>query len=202
MRKTLSIIVMLLMLAGCTVSNLSAEEVLKKMETAESYSAEAKMAVKNNKSVFYYNLKQFYKQQDKFRVEFYDDYGNLKQTMIYNDGQCAIYHSKIDKPFKTQNFLDAKEHNSFITTFIGYYKEDPEANWSRGKINDDDYYVFRCNMKSNNSFFSSAELYVNSKNAVPKMLCIYGEDGGKTMEVEYKSFKYNVSIDDSMFFIE
>ena len=100
MIRTLSIIVIVVMLVGCTVSSLSPEDVLAKMETAESYWAEARMAVKNNKSVFYYNLKQFYKQQDKFRVEFYDDYGNLKQTMIYNNGQCGIYHDKIDKPLK------------------------------------------------------------------------------------------------------
>ena len=202
MIRTLSIIVIVVMLAGCTVSSLSPEDVLAKMETAESYWAEARMAVKNNKSVFYYNLKQFYKQQDKFRVEFYDDYGNLKQTMIYNNGQCGIYHDKIDKPFKTQNFIDAKEHNSFITTFVGYYNKDPEAKWSKGKINDEEYYVFRCSIENKNSFFSGAELYVSSKNAIPKMLCIYGEDGRKTMEVEYKSFEYNRSFDGSLFFIE
>jgi outer membrane lipoprotein-sorting protein len=59
LQKALSIIIIvILIITGCSASKLSAEETLEKMETAESYSCEAKMAVKNNKSIFYYNLKQ------------------------------------------------------------------------------------------------------------------------------------------------
>jgi len=203
LQKALSIIIIVfLIITGCSASIPSAEKILKKMETAESYSCEAKMAVKNNKSIFYYNLKQYYKQQGKFRVEFYDDYGKLKQTMIYNNGQCAIYHANIDKPFKTQNFADTKEHNSFISAFLTSYRNDPEAKWIKEKIDEEEYYVFQCRVENENRYFRRALLFVNIKNAQPKFLHIFDKDDSKIMEVKYNNFKYNDSLDDSLFNME
>jgi len=203
LQKALSIIIIvILIITGCSASKLSAEETLEKMETAESYSCEAKMAVKNNKSIFYYNLKQYYKQQGKFRIEFYDDYGKMKQTMIYNNGQCGIYHAQIDKPFKTQNFADTKEHNSFISAFLEYYRNDSEAKWTKEEIEEEEYYVFQCKIDKENRYFSRALLFVNVKNAQPKLLYIFDKDGFKTMEVEYNNFQYNASLDDSLFDME
>lgn len=203
LQKALSIIIIVLVvISGCSVSAPTAEKTLEKMETAESYSSEAKMAVKNNKSIFYYNLKQYYKQQGKFRIEFYDDYGELKQTMIYNNGQCGIYHAQIDKPFKTQNFTDTKEHNSFISAFLENYKNDSEAKWTKEKIGDKEYFVFQCKISNENPYFNKAVLFVEMKNALPKFLYILGEDGSKTLEVEYKDFQYNVTLDDSLFDME
>jgi len=203
LQKALSIIIVVfLIITGCSASMPSAEKILEKMETAESYSCEAKMAVKNNKSIFYYNLKQYYKQQGKFRIEFYDDYGELKQTMIYNNGQCGIYHAHIDKPFKTQNFADTKEHNSFISAFLVNYRNDPEAKWTKEKIDEEDYYVFQCRIENENRYFSRAFLLVNVKSAQPKLLYIFDKNDSKTMEVKYKNFKYNDSLDDSLFDME
>ncbi len=203
LQKALSIItIVILIITGCSASKLSAEETLEKMETAESYSCEAKMAVKNNKSIFYYNLKQYYKQQGKFRIEFYDDYGKMKQTMIYNNGQCGIYHAQIDKPFKTQNFADTKEHNSFISAFLVNYRNDPEAKWTKEKIDEEDYYVFQCRIDKENRYFSRAFLLVNVKSAQPQLLYIFDKNDSKTMEVKYKNFKYNDSLDDSLFDME
>ncbi|MGI5998650.1 MAG: germination lipoprotein GerS-related protein [Lutispora sp.] len=203
LQKALSIIIIvILIITGCSASKLSAEETLEKMETAESYSCEAKMAVKNNKSIFYYNLKQYYKQQGKFRIEFYDDYGKMKQTMIYNNGQCGIYHAQIDKPFKTQNFADTKEHNSFISAFLVNYRNDPEAKWTKEKIDEEDYYVFQCRIDKENRYFSRVFLLVNVKSAQPQLLYIFDKNDSKTMEVKYKNFKYNDSLDDSLFDME
>ncbi|SHI98041.1 germination lipoprotein GerS-related protein [Lutispora thermophila] len=203
LQKALSIIIVILVvISGCSVSYPTAEEVLEKIEAAKSYSCEAKMAVKNNKSVFYYNLKQYYMQPEKFRIEFYDDYGELKQTMIYNNGQCGIYHTQIEKPFKAQNFTDTKEHNSFVSVFLENYKKDAEARWTKEKIEDEEYFVFQCKISDGNEYFNTALLFVLMKNAVPRFLYILGEDNSKTMRVEYRDFQYNVTIDDSLFNME
>lgn len=203
LQKVLSIIVIVsLVLAGCMLSAPSAEKVLKKMEDASGYSSEARMAVKNNRSVFYYNLKQYYKKPDKFRIEFYDDNLVMKQIMIYNNGQCGIFHVGIDKPFKSDTFAGTKEHNSFLSAFLENYRNAPDAKWTVEEKDGRDYYVFQCSVAGNNPYFKKALLYVNPKNAQPLLLNVFAEDDSKTLEVEYKTFLYGTETDDSLFDIE
>lgn len=203
LQKTLSIIIILsLIVTGCIATLPSAEKVLKKMEDAESYSSDARMAVKNNKSVFYYNLKQYYKKQGKFRIEFCNDDGVIKQTMIYNNGQCGIFHTDIDKPFKTNNFTDTKEHNSFLQAFIENYKNASDARWDLEVRKDGEFYAYQCSIDNENPYFKRAILLVNPKDAHPILLNIFGEDDSKTLEVEYNNFQYNIALDDLLFNIE
>lgn len=203
LQKALSIIIILsLILTGCLTSIPSAEKVLGKMETAESYSSEARMAVKNNKSIFYYNLKQYYKKPDKFRIEFRDDSEVIKQIMIYNNGQCGIFHADIDKPFMTNNFAETKENNSFLSAFLDSYKNASDAKWDLEKREDEEFYVYRCSIVNGNPYFKRAVLFVNPKDAQPKLLNIFGEDDSKTLEVEYKTFQYDTVFDDLLFNIE
>lgn len=200
LHKALSIIIILsLILTGCMNSIPSAEKILEKMESAESYTSEARMAVKNNKSIFYYNIKQYYKKPDKFRVEFLDDSGVIKQIMIYNKGQCGIFHADIDKPFKTDNFSETKEHNSFLSAFLAYYKNAPDAKCDLEKRDTDELYVYQCSITNGNAYFKRALLYVNSKDAQPKLLNIFGEDDTITLEVDFKNFEYNTSLEDLLF---
>lgn len=203
LKKLLFIILIVsLLLAGCMLSAPSAEKVLKKMEDASGYSSEARMAVKNNKSVFYYNLKQYYKKPDKFRIEFYDDNLVMKQIMIYNNGQCGVFHVGIDKPFKSGTFAGTKEHNSFLSAFLENYKNATDAKWTMEKKDGGDYYVFQCSMAGNNPYFKKALLHVNPKDAQPLLLNIFAEDDSKTLEIEYKTFVYGAELDDSLFDIE
>lgn len=184
---------------GCKAGNLSPEKVLKAMEDINEYTAEATMKVKNNKSVFTYYMKQYYKKQDKFRVEFFDDGGNTNQIIIYNNNQCGIFHTGIKKPFISENFIGSKEYNSFLNEFLNNYKSDENAYMVLNKMEEREFYVLKCKIEKGNSYFKNAELYVDAKTAMPRQLIIYGDDDSKNIEIKYKNFNYNERIEDSIF---
>lgn len=184
---------------GCKVSNLSSQEVLDTMENANAYTSDAIMKVKNNKSIFIYKLKQYYKKQDKFRIEFYDENDNVKQIIIYNNNQCGIFDTSILKPFISENFFGSKEHNSFLKTFLMNYKADERAYVVLDKMEDKEYYIFKCNAEKGNLYFKNIELYADAKTAIPHQLIIYGENNSKTIEIIYKDFTYNNNLDDLLF---
>lgn len=189
-------------LYGCKANNLSSQKVLETMENASSYTAEALMNVQNNKSILIYNMKQYYKKPDKFRIEFYDDSGNIEQIIISNNNRCGVFHVGISKPFISENFNDSKEHNSFLNTFLINYKKDEKAHVVLDKIIDKDYYIFRCAMEKGNSYFENVELYIDAKTAIPQQLLIYGKNNSKNIEIVYKSFSYNDKLNDSIFEIK
>lgn len=189
-------------LYGCKAGNLSSQKVLETMENANSYTAEALMNVQNNKSILTYNMKQYYKKPDKFRIEFYDGSGNIEQIIISNNSRCGVFHAGISKPFISENFIGSKEHNSFLKTFLINYKKDEKAHVVLDKIIDKDYYIFRCTMEKGNSYFENIELYIDAKTAIPQQLLIYGKNNSKNIEIVYKSFSYNDKLNDSIFEIK
>ena len=195
-------ILLCVLLIGCKGGVLSSQEVLDRMGNADTYNSECIMKVQNNKSVFTYNLKQYYKRQDKYRVEFYDDTGGIKQTIIYNDNKCGVFHTGISKPFLSDNFIGTKEHSSFLSAFIANYKEDEKAEEALDTSEGNNYYIFTCNLENQNTYFKKSILRVDAKNAVPKLLIILGDKDNKTIEISYVNFSYNVPIDDSLFSLE
>lgn len=195
-------ILLCMLLTGCKGRTLSSQEVLSRMGDADTYTSESIMKVQNNKSVFTYNLKQYYKRQDKYRVEFYDDTDCIMQTIIYNGNKCGVFHTSISKPFISDNFIGTKEHSSFLSAFIANYKKDEKAEEVMDKSEGNDYYIFTCKLDNQNSYFKKSILKVDAKNAVPKLLTILGENDNKTIEISYANFSYNVPIDDLLFNLE
>ena len=201
-RTILLFLVLVLILSGCRGSNLRPEEVLKTMEGVDQYTTEAIMQVKNNKSVFIYNMRQYYKKRDKLRIEFLDKDGRIDQTIVYNDKQCALFHKNVKKPFIRDNFDDSKEYISFLGEFLRNYRFDEEAYIRLEKEGEEELYVLRCNIERENPYFKYAELYADVKRAIPQKLIIYGDDDSKNIEVIYENFKINQDIDDTIFDID
>lgn len=193
---------MTFILFSCKASKKSPEQILEVLENANTYTAEGIMNVKNNKSIFTYNMKQYYKKPGKIKIDFYNDDGSLIQSIIYNNGQCEIFHIGITKPYLCENFTDTKDYNSSLNTFLKNYRADERAYVEIKNCDGKECYSYKCSIINGNSYFNSSELIIDAITEVPGELIIYGSDGSKTIAIAYKNFAYNEDLDDSIFDIK
>ncbi len=189
----------LLLLTGCKMDKKTPEEILGILENAEAYTGECIMSVRNNKSTFTYIMKQYYKKPDKEKMVFYNEDSAVTQIVIFNKGQWEIHHIGINEPYIYENYIESKEYNSSLKTFIADYRVDEKAMAELKSYNGEKCYCYSCDIRKNNDYFKRAELVLNASTANPVKITIYAADGKETIAILYQSFSYNKDLEDSLF---
>lgn len=200
----LLIILCILALAGCKepTNEEIYYEVQKNFNSMDSYECVADIVLYTQDLVSTYKSRHVYKMPDKYIIEVLDPPDSKGCTTIYNGNNAWFYHPQINQSMLIKNFNNSMEENTFIGYFYKTSLTGESAKLGSDTIDDQDYLTILVEIPGNNNYRKSEKIWIHKKNLIPYKLSIFDNKGNITVEVEYSSFEYNISLDKKEFSIK
>ena len=189
-------------LFGCSSTVSKEEKIIKKLKGLNSYSCNAIVKVKNNKSIMKYELKHYYKKNIGFRLEVAKPEDLKGQILIYKANEVFLYNPVSNNVLAIDDSNGMFGYHTILGTFLQYYDEH-----NVDEIKDENYKNFECftyrfTLTNSNIYMYQVRCFVNKENGLPVKMDILDKDGNKTTEVEYVDFALNPRIDNEIFELE
>lgn len=195
--KIVSLGIILLFLVSCS-SGGDCYESHKKLMDMKSYSSEADIIVNGNKSSSTYKVKQIVQDSGNIKLETIEPKELKGKKVVYSNNKWKVYHPLIDEIVEFDALRDIDE-----IIYMGIIQKkflmsedlkEKVVNKSGQKCIE-----FKAKLPNQNSHRNYAKLYVGEKDSIPVLLEIYDEKDKVSVEVRYKNFKYNPSINKGEF---
>lgn len=197
MKRIAFIILMSMLLTSCSGKNEN-YNANKKIAEMTTYKARAEIIVYGTKENAKYLVNQYYKADDKFRIETIEPEFLKGKIMVYNGKRCAIYHPLIDQTIEING---DKDDNRF--TNLGIIQKGvlagEKTEYNAIKRDGMEYIQVKCTISDGNKYRKYAILYLEKEGYIPKILEILDEKEKVVVLIKYSSFDYNCSVDDSLF---
>lgn len=200
LKKAVFIILMSMLLISCGVrdGNYNANKKIAEMKT---YTANAEITVYGTKNDSRYVVKQYYKADDKFRIETMEPEFLKGKIIIYNGKKCTIYHPLIGQTIEINGDEDDNRFTNLGIIQKGVLAGE-KAEYKAIKRDGIEYTQVKCIISDGNKYRKYAILYLEKERYIPKVLEILDEKEKVVLLIKYSSFDYNCSMDDSLFKLE
>jgi len=170
----------------------------KKIAEMKTYKAKAEIIVYGTKENAKYLVNQYYKADDKFRIETIEPEFLKGKIMVYNGKRCAIYHPLIDQTIEINGDEDDNRFTNLGIIQKGVLAGE-KAEYNAIKRDGMEYIQVKCIISDGNKYRKYAILYLEKEGYIPKILEILDEKEKVVVLIKYSSFDYNCSVDDSLF---
>ncbi|SEF60475.1 Outer membrane lipoprotein-sorting protein [Caloramator fervidus] len=185
----------LVFLISCSRKN-NFDDVKQKLINMKSYSAEVEVDVYGNKGVSHYKVVQYFKEPNLVRIETNVPSFLKGKILVFDGRQYFIYHPIINQKYSIQKL---KDDDVFI--FLGIidkkiFLDNSQISYKR--IGDKNYISFKVELKDS-TYRKYVELFFNQDNMLPEIMTFYDEGENVRVNILYNNFKYNPTLDDSLF---
>lgn len=197
MKRIAFIILMSMLLTSCSGRNEN-YNANKKIAEMKTYKAKAEIIVYGTKEDAKYLVNQYYKADDKFRIETIEPEFLKGKIMVYNGKRCAIYHPLIDQTIEINGDEDDNRFTNLGIIQKGVLAGE-KAEYNAIKRDGMEYIQVKCIISDGNKYRKYAILYLEKEGYIPKILEILDEKEKVVVLIKYSSFDYNCSVDDSLF---
>lgn len=200
--NTIGIILIILCLPGCGRKNEGFSKVNIMLSGMNSYTVTAEIIVNGNRAAESYNVKQYFKYPDKYRLEVLNPADKRGKITAYDGNKLWIYQPGIRQFYVIENYKEPEES----TMFPGYFAKKlfcgENAEYSIKRIENRDYIAVKVDMPGGNNYRKCQVMYFNRDSAVPVKMEILDSKGNTSVTVYYREFSYNEKVDDKLFLIE
>lgn len=197
LKRIVFVISICMLLTACSGKDEN-YNVNKKIVEMKTYTARAEITVYGAKENSEYIVKQYYKADDKFRIETIKPEFLKGKIMVYSEKNCTIYHPLIDQTIKING---AEDENRF--TNIGIIQKGvlagEKVEYKAIKRDGREYIQVKCLISDGNKYRKYAILYLKKEGYIPEILELLDEKEKVVVLIKYSSFDYNCSVDDSLF---
>ena len=165
----------------------------------QSYMCEATVEYKSNKGSNVYETVQKGKISGEYRVEVV---GPEKVTgnITISDGKTIYqFNKRVSGKISVATKESQERSEIFFTSFIKNYMKSNETSVSAAKLEGDPCTVLEALIPGSHPFMATEKLWIDNKTLKPVKLIIYDPQGSERVIVTYKTFQYNISLDDSEF---
>lgn len=197
MKRIAFIILISMLLTSCSGRDES-YNANKKIAEMKTYKANAEIIVYGTKENAKYLVNQYYKADDKFRIETIEPEFLKGKIMVYNGKRCAIYHPLIDQTIEINGDEDDNRFTNLGIIQKGVLAGE-KAEYNAIKRDGMEYIQVKCIISDGNKYRKYAILYLEKEGYIPKILEILDEKEKVVVLIKYSSFDYNCSVDDSLF---
>lgn len=197
--KGVLLLVACIVLFGCSGNIGKEDKVIQRLKNIKSYSCNAAVKVRNNKSIMKYELKHFYKKSIGFRLEVVKPDELKGQILIYRANEFLSYNPASDNTLVIDDSNQIFGYHILLGTFLQYYNDYEIADIGSGDYKDFKCYTYRFILANSNTYMNQAKCYINKKDGLPVKMDILDKDGNKTIEIEYTNFVLNPKIDKEIF---
>ncbi|WP_234123058.1 germination lipoprotein GerS-related protein [Clostridium hydrogenum] len=166
------------------------------LKNLKSYSCNTDITIKNDKQDVNYKCSQVYALGSGYRMEL-----NKGRTMIFKENKIYVKDKENKATYVTPDSFDEVFKLSFIGEYIGMLYTNENTKYSLIKTNGVEYAIIKITIPNQNRNIKYAEMYVDTKNNVPYKVSIYDDKDKERIQIMYKEFKPNISVDKGAFAI-
>jgi len=199
--------VLIAMLAGCGILPKKVDDVplnayakiQKALTEMQSYRSNATVKYISNKGSNEYDVMQACRITGEYRVEVVGP-ENVAGNVTLSDG-ITIYQYNQNISGKVSVGVKENQERSeiFVTSFVRNYLGSQEVSVSVGNFEEGKCTVLEAIVPGEHPYLSSEKLWVDNETLKPVKLCIYDPDGSERIVVTFKTFDYNIALDDDLF---
>ena len=207
MKKILPIlIVMCLVFSSCgrLINNpedekTAYEKVHDMLINLQSFRSEATVRFISNKNENEYTTLQHGRINGIYRIEIVsDDMANGSVTIF--DGENILqFNPRIGGQVLVSHTENQERSEILLTSFIRNYFTSKEVTVSVSNLGESRCTVLETLIPGNHPYLYSQKLWIDNETLAPVQLVIYDEQGSERIVVTYKSFEYNIDLEDSLF---
>lgn len=196
------------MLAGCGIlpekTDMQVEpnvyaKIQKALTEMQSYQSSATVEYISNKGSNVYDVLQSCRATGEYRVEVVGP-ENVAGNVTISDG-VTIYQFNHRIAGKVSVGVKENQERSeiFVTSFIRNYLGSQEVSVSVGNFGEGKCTVLEAIVPGEHPYLATQKLWVDNETLKPVKLCIYDPGGSERIIVTFKTFDYNVELDDELF---
>ena len=196
------------MLAGCGIWRKQADtkvepnayaRIQKALTEMQSYKSSASVEYISNKGSNVYDVMQACRTTGEYRVEVIGP-ESVSGNVTISDG-VTIYQFNQNISGKVSVGVKENQERSeiFVTSFVRNYLSSQEVSVSVSNFGEGKCTVLEAIVPGEHPYLSSEKLWVDNETLKPVKLCIYDPDGSERIVVVFKTFDYNVELDDELF---
>lgn len=197
------IAIMMILATGCTSSkkdDVSAyEKIQNKLIKMETYQCEATVKYISNKGENEYDTKQFCKTTGEYRIETIfpkDVEGNI---VLFDGKMIWQYNPRVEGKISLNTPDKPARHEILLSSFMENYVKSHDVSVETADFGDGRSTVLEAKIPGDEKYFSSEKLWIDNETFLPVQLIIYDQDEKERIIVTYKTFEYNVKLDDGLF---
>lgn len=183
--------------SGCKKRSKEPDEIIDYLKNLKSYECKVDMYVKNDKQELKYDLKQFCDASMGYRLEIGSD-----RVYIYKNGKIHVTDIKNNAKYELDENFDEVFKISFVGEYIKHLYYSSSIKFSELKVDNDKYILLEMALPGTNKNMRKAVLYIDSRSYYPSKLLVYNDRDKETINITYREFKANVSIDKKLFSVE
>ena len=164
-----------------------------------SYMCEAAVEYKSNKGSNVYDTVQKCKITGEYRVEVVGP-EKVEGNITLSDGKTIYqFNKRISGKISVATKESQERSEIFFTSFLKNYMKSNETSVSAAKVEGDPCTVLEALIPGSHPYLASEKLWIDNKSFKPVKLIIYDPQGSERIIVTYKTFEYNVTLEDSEF---
>jgi len=196
------------MLAGCSVPPEKADtkievsvyaKIQKALTEMQSYRSTATVEYISNKGSNIYDVLKLSRATGEYRVEVTGP-ENVAGNVTVSDG-VTIYQFNHRVAGKVSVGVKENQERSeiFVTSFIRNYLSSQEVSVSVANFGEGKCTVLEAIVPGDHPYLATEKLWVDNETLKPVKLAIYDSQGSERIVVMFKTFEYNVELDDELF---
>lgn len=199
MKKIILTLILLLMMGCSNGGNSNGGDPLARLMQMESYKATAEVTYISNKGEQVFATEQFALKDGRYRI---DTVGEDGGTSLIYDGKLVWQKSNSDGENKIKVTSNSPERSLLLLySFLENHSKSMEnaTVTTSAPLGKENFTILDAIIPSGNKFLASEKLWINGESGNPEKLIVYTADGKEKIVVKFSNFKYNESIDDSIF---
>jgi len=203
-RLTAVLMTALFVMAGCRgADKAQSQDTYQKMQSilvkVQSYTCDASVEYKSNKGSNVYDTVQKCKITGEYRVEVVGP-DKVAGNITLSDGKTIYqFNKRISGKISVATKESQERSEIFFTSFIKNFMKSNETAVSASKVQGDPCTVLEAQIPGSHPYLASEKVWIDNKTFKPVKMIIYDPQGSERIIVTYKTFEYNVTLDDSEF---
>ena len=165
----------------------------------QSYICEAAVEYKSNKGSNVYDTVQKCRITGEYRVEVVGPEKVAGNVTLSDSKTIYQFNKRVSGKIAVATKESQERSEIFFTSFIKNYMKSNETSVSAAKVEGDPCTVLEALIPGSHPYLASEKLWIDNKTLKPVKLILYDPQGSERVIVTYKTFQYNVAIDDSEF---
>lgn len=197
MRKLFFILIAAAALAGCGKNESG--DAYTRLTEMESYAADAEVTYISNKGEDVFETVQYAKNDGRYCIETSAPEEFAGTSLVYDGKLVWQKTSGSENKIKVTSNSPERALLILYSFFDNHSKSMENAAVSTSASPGSDLTVLEAVIPGDNKFLASEKLWIDNKSGVPEKLVVYSAEGKEKIVVKYSAFRYNESIDDSVF---
>lgn len=200
-KKVIFLVIIIFVFFTSCSRKIAYEDVKKRLQEMKSYATQADIDIYGNKGVSHYKVVQYFKEPNFIRIETIVPSFLKGKILIYDGKRYTIYHPMIEQRYFLENL---KDDDVFI--FLGvidkriFLKEN--SIFSSKRVDGKEYITIKSELDESSAYRKYVEIYFNSVNLIPEIMTFYDEKENIRVNIVYKEFKCNPTIQEGLFKIQ